>query len=151
VQTRHELLESLEHIPALERQVASYADTLEGQAEWLESRIDELAHKNHNGLEDTQRIEIVSKLSLLSELCAVISFDRMIEAREKFQNLFPEHFEEYLRNLDSLSWRILWPGCLECYHFNGECLLNLTPAEISGGRHSFEKYCKSKEKKAKAA
>ncbi|MBE0447304.1 MAG: hypothetical protein IBX64_04255 [Actinobacteria bacterium] len=147
----HELIESLKHIPGLERQLASLFDTLEEQASWLESRIDELVNQNHDSWDDAQRLEVLAKLSLLSELYAVISFDKMIEARERFQNLFPEHFKEYLNHLNSLSHRVSWPGCLECRHFNGKCSLSLTPMEISGGRYGFEKRCKFKERKAKVA
>lgn len=147
----HELAESLKHIPGLERQLALQCNTLGEQAIWLESKIDELVRRNHDGWDETQRLEVLSKLSLLSELCAVISFDKMIEAREKFQSLFPEHFKEYLGRLDSLSWQILWPGCLECRHFNGKCSLGLTPVETPGGRYSFEKYCKFKEAREEAA
>lgn len=147
----HELIESLKHISVLERQLASHGDTLEEQAGWLESRIDELVYWNHDGWDDEQKLEAIARLSLLSELCAVISFDRMIEARERFQNLFPEHFKEYLDHLDSLSQWASWPGCLECRHFNGKCSLSLTPVETSGGGYGFEKCCKLKEARAKAA
>lgn len=147
----HELADSLKHIPMLEQQVASQGETLEEQAGWLESRIDDLISQHRDGWDYSQRTEAISKLSLLSQLCAVLSFDRMIEAREKFQSLFPEHFKEYLDRLDLFSWQVSWPGCLECRHFEGKCSLGLAPMENPGGRYGFEKNCKSQEGRARAA
>ncbi|HZD59340.1 MAG TPA: hypothetical protein VE439_02650 [Anaerolineae bacterium] len=147
----NELIGSLERISVLEHELTSCGETLEEQANWLESRIDELVYWNHDGWDGEQKLEVLAELSLLSELCASISFDRMIEAREKFQDLFPEHFKEYLDHLNSLSQWVSWPGCLECRHFNGECSLSQTPVEVSGGRYGSEKRCKLKERRAKAA
>jgi len=75
----------------------------------------------------------------------------MIEVREKFQELFPEHFENYLSNLGSLYRQISWPGCLECSNFDGQCSLGITPTEVPGGSHNSARYCRSKEMRLKAA
>lgn len=146
----HELLESWKQIPMLQRQVALRGETLKEQAAYLKQQIEELVSRNHNGWEESQRLELLSKLSLLSEIYAIVDFDKMIEVREKFRDMFPEHFNRYLVNLDSLSWHILWPGCLECRHFNGKCSLGLTPMELPDGRKS-ENRCRSKEYRLKAA
>ncbi|MCL6473086.1 MAG: hypothetical protein K6T91_09825 [Firmicutes bacterium] len=141
----HELLESWKRIPLLQRQIALQGQTLEEQADYLGKQVDEVIKKNRNSWGEAQRLEAVSMLSLLSEIYAIIDFDKMIEVREQFQSLFPEHFRLYLNRIDSLEWQMLWPGCLECSHFNEKCSLNLTPTEPLGGRHKSGRTCKSKE------
>jgi hypothetical protein len=147
----HDLAESWKYIPMLQRQVALQGETLKEQAQWLGLQVDHLINENHNGWEEPQKFEVLAKLSLLSEIYSLVDFDRMIETREKFQELFPEHFAEYLGSLDSLVWQISWPGCLECSHFDGKCSLGLTPTEVPGGSHNSPRQCKSKEMRLKAA
>ena len=146
----HELLASWKQIPMLQRLVALHGNTLKEQAAYLSRQIEELENRNRNGWVEDLKLNLLSKLSLLSEIYAIVNFDRMIEVREKFRNLFPEHFDKYLANLDLLSWQIFWPGCLECRHFDGKCSLGLTPTELSGGLKP-EKRCRSKEYKLKAS
>lgn len=147
----HELTESWKHIPTLQQQVALQGETLEKQADWLNLQIDKLVDQSHSGWEKESRIEALSKLSLLSEMYAIIDFDKMIEVREKFQRLFPGHFSEYLNHLQSLSWQIAWPGCLDCRYFDKKCSLGLAPAKLWGDKRSFDQQCKSKERRLKAA
>jgi hypothetical protein len=146
-----ELAESWEKIPELQHLVALQGETLAEQAFWLRLRIEEAIARNNNGWEKDKKLDLLAKLSLLSEMYAFIDFDRMIEIREKFQGLFPEHFAQFLSHLDSLSWQIFWPGCLECRHFDGRCTLGMAPVETPGGSRKLDKYCKAKEVKLKAA
>lgn len=95
------------------------------------------------------RVKLLSSLCLLSELCSAVDFDRMIEARERFQELLPEHFQYYLSHLDSMSWHVAWSGCLECRHFQGKCTLNLAPVEVSEGSHHLAKACDHKTKRSR--
>jgi hypothetical protein len=142
------LVESWKHIPKLQRLATSKARTLEEQAQWLHIYIDERLAGNEMGQE--AREEMLAALSLQSEIYSLLDFDKMIDAREKFQSLFPEHFAEYLRGLESLSWQITWPGCLECSHFTERCELGLSPSSIAGD-HVSVKTCSSKESRLDAA
>jgi len=151
VSAEHELTESWKYIPRLQQQVALQGDTLDEQAAWLKSQVDKFLRKKHSDWNENDKFDALSKLSLLSEMYALVDFDKMIEVREKFQSLFPEHFGEYLSHLDSLSWQITWPGCLECRYFNKQCSLGMTPTEPPGGSSKFDRYCVSKELRLKAA
>lgn len=147
----HDLSESWKYIPMLQRQVALKGKTLEEQARWLDLQVSELAKASPSGWEEPEKLQLLAQFSLLSEIYSLIDFDKMIEVREKFQELFPEHFAKYLGSLDSLSWQISWPGCLECNHFDGKCSLSITPTEAPGGSHNSVRYCKSKETRLNAA
>lgn len=149
-----DLRESLELLPKLQRGVAENGETLEEQAIWLEATVDEKISRINGGWNKGRRLDMLARLALLSELNAVIDFDRMIEAREKFQNLFPEHFKEYLKHLDYMARAVIWPGCFECLHYKhsqNKCLLHIIPIESSVGRTGIEKRCAQKELKKKAA
>ncbi len=113
-----ELTESWKKIGKLQQHIAEENSDLEGQVFLLEEYIDELSKdvKKKNA-----RIDLLARLCLLSEICSAIDFDRMIDAREKFQDLLPKHFEYYLSHLDSSPWHIAWSGCLGCIHFSGKC------------------------------
>ncbi|MHB8842067.1 MAG: hypothetical protein ACYC56_09845, partial [Candidatus Aquicultor sp.] len=92
----HDLSESWKYIPMLQRQVSLKGTTLEEQAQWLDAQVSELIGGNRNGWEESEKIQALAKFSLLSEIYSLVNFDKMIEVREKFQELFPEHFEKYL-------------------------------------------------------
>jgi hypothetical protein len=94
---------------------------------------------------------LVANLSLLSEIYAVLDFDKMIAIRERFQQLFPAHFERYLNSLDSLSFEMFWPGCLECKHFSGKCEMDVVPSGVWAKNSRFNKYCELKEGRLHAA
>ncbi len=147
----HDLSESWKYIPMLQRQVSLKGETLAEQAQWLDVQVSEMVGGNRDGWEESEKIQALAKFSLLSEIYSLVDFDKMIEVREKFQELFPEHFEKYLSSLDSLCWQISWPGCLECSHFDGKCSLGITPTEVPGGSHNSARYCKSKEMRLNAA
>ncbi|MDI6715728.1 MAG: hypothetical protein QME63_02140 [Actinomycetota bacterium] len=143
----HELTESWKLIPELQQQVALQGKTIEEQVTWLNSKINKLINRNKNGWEYNRKMEALAGLSLLSEMYAILDFDKMVEVREKFQSLFPDHFSAYLGRLESLSWQIFWPGCLECRYFEKRCSLGISPTILSGGWRSSERMCRSKEKR----
>lgn len=142
-----ELADGWQRMSGLQRRIAVEALTLAEQASLLEKEIDQLAPTGHANAKN--RVELLARLCLLSEICAAIDFDRMIEAREKFQALLPTHFPEYLSHLDSLTWDIGWSGCLECRHFAGRCTLGLTPQDLPESHTRLDKHCTSKIKRSR--
>jgi hypothetical protein len=146
-----EVAESCKLIPAIQRHVMRQGLTLQDQALWLESHVMESVNKKRFTWGENERVGLIAELSLLSEIYATLDFDKMIEVREKFQDLFPEHFERYLDNLESLSMQMFWPGCLECRNFDGKCELGLTPGGVWDRNSRFDRNCDSKEERLRAA
>ncbi len=138
-----ELTEGWEKAAELERELINETKSLEEQLTLLKAQVGELAAKLEREPRKSIRVELLARLCLLSELYSATDFDHMIEIRERFQELLPEHFSEYLAHLKTLSWHISWSGCLSCRHFLGRCNLNLTPVEVPGGEHRLEKTCPS--------
>ncbi|MCL5291753.1 MAG: hypothetical protein M1548_04380 [Actinobacteria bacterium] len=134
-----DLDKSLKRIIEIEKEISSRAPNLAEQASLLEEEID----RNYRAGGDDS-IDLLAKLCLLSEICGALDFDRMIEAREHFQEAFPEHFSHYLSNLETIGWKITWPGCLECGNFKESCALGLVPLESRESRNHFNKFCSSK-------
>lgn len=143
-----ELHEGLKKIHWLHKKLSSKHTGLKEQAAELEEQIEELRNKATSAPTKDERIQLLARLCLLSEVAGAISFDRMIKAREKFLDMFPEHFKEYLAHLDSASWQITWSGCLGCLHFAGKCALNLTPIEMPSSDDKLRRICPSREKKS---
>jgi len=155
VDANFEMAESCKLIPTIQRDVIRHGYTLKEQAFWLEDHIKGIIGKDgfndDSGLETTNRIDLVAKLSLLSEIYSVFDFDKMIMIRERFQQLLPIHFKCYLNNLDSISFDMFWPGCLECKHFAGNCDLDVMPSGAWTGSRRFGRYCDSKEDRLRVA
>jgi hypothetical protein len=146
-----EVVESYKLIPSIQRHVMRQGLTLQEQAAWLESHIMENVSKKRFSWSEDERVGLIAELSLLSEIYATLDFDKMIEIRETFQEIFPEHFERYLNNLESLSLQMFWPGCLECRNFNGKCELGITPGGAWDRNSRFDRSCDSKEERLRAA
>lgn len=146
---KEELQEAWEDACRRQMNLASEAPSLDQQIELLEGEVDELtAHKS--GLEDPRRrVRLMASLCLLSELCSAVNFDRMIEARERFQDILPEHFSFYLSHLESMTWHVSWSGCLECRHFAGKCTLNVAPVESEDTTHHLAKSCCHKKRRSR--
>lgn len=141
VDVEKELTEGWKKVGKLQQQITGEDIDLEGQIVMLEEDIGELSKAvNKKGT----RIDLLACLCLLSEICSAIDFDRMIDAREKFQDLLPRHFEYYLSHLESAPWHIGWSGCLGCIHFSAKCTLNLTPQEVSESEEQIKKFCPSR-------
>lgn len=138
-----ELTEGWEKAEELEQKLINKTESLEEQLVFLKAQVDELATKLERESKKSIRVELLARLCLLSELYSATDFDRMIEIRERFQELLPGHFGEYLAHLKTLSWHISWSGCLSCRHFLGRCNLNLAPVEVPGDEHRLEKTCPS--------
>lgn len=138
-----ELEESLKKINETQAEVASKVESLEEQVELLNKRVDQLAEDMQKDPKESLQLELLTELCLLSELSAAVDFDQMIDAREKFKNLLPNHFEQYLKYLEMLPQEVVWSGCLNCRHFLGRCKLNLRPVESSSDEHGLEKTCPS--------
>lgn len=130
-----ELDEGLKRAAELERKLFERAKTLDEQASILKNEVGGTG----------ERVEQLAKHCLLSEICGVLDFDRMVEAREHFQEEFPEHFTYYLANLESIGWQMVWPGCLECANFEGSCSLGMQPVESTDSRNRFDRQCDYKQ------
>jgi len=141
---KKELADSLIMIRKIQQGLTK-SGPLANQLNFLEKKIDTVAQKLENEPHETQsevRLELLAHLCLFSEL-SMADFDSLIEAREKFQNLLPDHFEHYLSHLEGSTWAISWSGCLDCRHFSGRCNLNLSPVEDPSDVHRLEKTCSS--------
>lgn len=149
MKVEEELHESLKRISKIQQGIASKADGLDKQMELLEKRIGKMVKELGDGSNKEKRVELLAELCLYSELGSVLGFDQMITAREKFQELLPRHFNEYLSHLDSISWEISWSGCLDCRHFLGRCNLGLTPSELESDEYGLEKTCPKREKRSR--
>ncbi len=141
-----ELMEGWKKTNAIEQELAEEYNDPEEQIEKLKNELDKLISKFLSSDKKTDnkkslRIEILAHFCLLSELLSALDFDRMIEIREEFMDLLPNHFKYYLSHLESLSWHISWSGCLSCRHFSGSCNLNLKPHESSEDEHLAGKTC----------
>lgn len=143
-----ELNEAWNQAGQLQQAILGDGKSLEEEASLLESKVKKLA-KNRKGAKKASRVELLAHLCLLSEICSALDFDRMIDARENFQTLYPAHFTEYLSHLDTLSWHTSWSGCLECRHFSGSCNLNLIPLDAPGSADGLEKHCPKKTKRSR--
>ncbi len=143
-----ELHEGLKKISWLQKKLISKADNIDDQIAELEKQIKEIKDRATSQPSKDERIQLLARLCLLSELSGAISFGRMIKAREKFREMFPEHFKEYLSHLESASWEITWSGCLGCRHFAGKCALNLTPIETPSPDNRLKRSCPSREQKS---
>lgn len=140
-----ELTDGWKRVAKLQQEVIGGGSDPKDQIFLLEEDISELSK---NVKKKDKRIDLLAHLCLLSEICSAIDFDRMIDAREKFQDLLPQHFEFYLSHLDSAPWHIGWSGCLGCIHFSGQCALNLTPQEITENDDSIKRYCPSRSRRS---
>ncbi len=136
-----ELTEGWKRVAKLQQEVNMSGSEPDDQIFLLEEDIEQLSP---NAGQKDSRIDLLARLCLLSEICSAIDFDKMIDAREKFQDLLPDHFDYYLAHLDSAPWHIGWSGCLGCTHFSGTCALKLTPQEISDGDDHIKKFCPSR-------
>ncbi len=137
-EVQKEIEEALNNLPNIHQKIISQTNGVEEEISLLENEIKKLLKKKRD-----QKIkkEVLPRLCLLSEICSAISFEKMIEARELFQENFPQHFKAYLNSPDRKKWQISWSGCLSCSHFLDRCNIGLTPREKEGG--STEKYCPS--------
>lgn len=132
-----ELLESLEFVSEIERDILGSHSTIDDYVAKLEKDIQDLTRDEKASSSDRgSRIALLAKLCALSELYSVTDFDRMIEARELFVDLLPEHFHSYLNYLETstISSNLLY-GCLGCQSFKGVCELGLKPPVESHGEH----------------
>jgi len=136
-----ELTEGWQRVGKLQQHFIGEDIDVENQICMLEDDIGELSSEVSK---KAKRIDLLARLCLLSEICSAIDFDRMIDAREKFQGLLPNHFDYYLSHLESAPWHIAWSGCLGCIHFSGKCALNLTPQETSETGDHIKKFCASR-------
>jgi len=143
-----ELHEALKKIHYLQKKLSSKQVGLDEQITDLEDQIEQLSAKATSQPTKEERIQLLARLCLLSELSGAVSFDGLIKAREKFLDMFPEHFGEYLAHLDTASWEITWSGCLGCLHFAGKCALNITPIEMPSSDDKLRRICPSREKKS---
>lgn len=129
VDIEKEVLEGLEHVGEIEREILANGLHVEEYIMSLETEIDSLAGSWAVGSSNREnRVILVAKLCALSELCSVIDFDKMIEVREKFIDLFPDHFQAYLGYLETsaVSSNLLF-GCIGCVSYQGTCALKLEP------------------------
>jgi len=136
-----ELTEGWKRVAKLQQEIVQANSDPEEQIFLLGEDIDELSG---DAKKKNARIDMLARLCLLSEICSAIDFDKMIDARERFQNLLPQHFSYYLSRLDSAPWHIGWSGCLGCIHFSGKCALNLTPQEVTESDDRIKRYCPSR-------
>lgn len=141
VDVEKELTEGWKKVGKLQQHINGENPDLENQIFLLEKGIDDLSKEMGK---KNMRVDLLARLCLLSEICSAIDFDRMIDAREKFQDLLPKHFEYYLSHLESAPWHIGWSGCLGCIHFSAKCTLNLTPQELDEGEENIKKFCPSR-------
>lgn len=143
-----EIHEGLKKINWLQKKLVAKHNGVENQIAELEKQIEEISDKATSKPTREERIQLLARLCLLSELSSVVGFDRMIKAREKFLDMFPQHFKEYLTHLEDASWEITWSGCLGCIHFAGKCALNLTPIEAPSSDNRLKRSCPSREQKS---
>lgn len=143
-----ELQESFKKINWIQKKLLGQNNNLEEQVRLLWEEVESMITRFGSEPTKTERIDLVSRLCLLSELTGALDFDRMIETRERFRDLFPEHFREYLNYLKTVSWEITWSGCLGCHYFSGRCALNLVPIETPTSDHRLRKFCPSRIKKS---
>ena len=136
-----ELTEGWKRVAKLQQEVNISGSDPDEQIFLLEEHIEELSKEAKR---KDARIDLLARLCLLSEICSAVDFDRMIDAREKFQDLLPEHFDYYLAHLDSAPWHIGWSGCLGCIHFSGTCALKLTPQEATDKDDRIKRFCPSR-------
>ncbi|MBI4743280.1 MAG: hypothetical protein HY776_00345 [Actinobacteria bacterium] len=150
METDQELTESLKLLSELKQKLINGSDSLslEEKVYSLEEKVGGMADDFVKNPDGPKRVELVANLCLLSELCGAIDFDRMIEAREKFQELFPHHFKQYLSYLENASWEMTWSGCIGCVHFSGKCALNLSPTEVTSGEGQTKRVCHSRRQKS---
>jgi hypothetical protein len=136
---KKEIEEALHALPNIHQKIISQANGVNEEISLLEKEIGKLLKEKEN---PEIKKELLPRLCLLSEICSAISFERMIKARELFQENFPRHFKAYLNSPDRKKWQISWSGCLNCSHFLDRCNIGLTPREKEGSS-TLEKYCPS--------
>ena len=142
-----ELAEGLKMVLKIQRDLTD-EDSLEERLVFLEEKITAFAKKLEGEPQSDVRLELLAHLCLLSELASGAGFDRLIDAREKFQDLLPDHFSHYLSHLEQSTWFISWSGCLDCRHFSNRCNLNLSPQEDPNDIHRLQKVCSSHVKRS---
>ncbi len=112
---------------------------------FLYKKIDLLRKKELN---KENKIALLSHLFLLSETCLSMDFERLIQAREKFQSIFPLHFKQYLEKMSGRTKGTTWSGCFSCKHYVGaRCELNKIPLETHLSYDRIDYYCPSRVKK----
>lgn len=150
METEQELTESLKLLNGLKQKLINESDgfSLEEKIHSLEEKVGGMADDFVKNPDVSKRVELIANLCLLSELCGAIDFDRMIEAREKFLEMFPDHFKQYLSYLENASWEMTWSGCIGCVHFSGKCALNLSPTEVALGDGQTKRACHSRKQKS---
>lgn len=137
-----EVEEALSKISQLHRRLAREAKNLDEEIAILKKEIKEMLP---NKEKPEVAKQILPRLCLLSELCGAIDFSEMIKARKLFQQIYPDYFPNFLKQIDKKEWELKWPGCLECSHFSFSCSLSLSPREVmKEGRWEME--CPSLEK-----
>jgi hypothetical protein len=145
-----ELEESHQHIIPLHQQISEATSILSAQIEMVEKAIEALRASDLD--KRPNRVSLLTHLCLLSELCGLMDFNRMIKARELFVDLYPQHFKTYLELLERGSWEkeIGWSGCFDCIHFSSKkCSLNQVPIESRGEGGTLVRSCPSLNKRKK--
>lgn len=144
-----ELTESLKRLSELKQKIANNEElSLEEKICSLEKKVINMGNDFTENPDGFKRTELIANFCLLSELCGAVDFDRMIEAREKFKEMFPLHFKQYLSYLENASWEMTWSGCIGCVHFSGKCSLNLSPVEVASSENQTKKICHSRKQKS---
>lgn len=130
-----ELLEGLERVGEIEREILSKRVKIDEYAQKLKEDIESLIEQQKEKANSKDyRVTLISKFCALSELYSVTDFDKMIETREEFVEIFPDHFTSYLNYLGSatISSSLLY-GCLGCSFYKGECEKHLAPPGTGQG------------------
>ncbi|MFQ5574685.1 MAG: hypothetical protein ACE5E0_03565 [Terriglobia bacterium] len=144
---KEELAEGMKKIADIQKVLVDKDPAPREQLAFLEKKVDGFSSRFKKS-DQGARVTLLAHLCLLSEVAANMDFNRMISAREKFQDLLPEHFAYYLAHLKESPWAITWSGCLDCRRFVGRCQLNLSPQDDPDDEYRLKKMCDSYSKRS---
>jgi hypothetical protein len=98
----------------------------------IESEITKLELKYQNNYIRDTKIQLIARYIYLGRWLIQENPELGIKARERFQELFPEHFKRFMEKLKASAPSIRWSGCTLCkYHLGNECAKGLRPSKVS--------------------
>ena len=119
------------------RNAEEIAEGLRAEGFMLENIEEEIAtfeRKYKNDSTSSTKAELLARYILLCQWLPVGSSDTGITIRERFQQLFPEHFSIFMKKLNVSATSTRWSGCLLCKHNLGHgCEKGLQPQRLPGG------------------
>lgn len=97
----------------------------------VEAEIAELELSYESNHSADTRAQLLAGYVLLSRWLPTQDSAAAIKVRERFQQVFPDHFKAFMETLKASASSVRWSGCLGCKHYLGQqCAKGLEPGRL---------------------